>query len=93
MRGFITGSALAEYRRTGTVAGQPMPEGLQDGDMFPEPLFTPSTKAEEGHDENITVAQMEDMVGTELTERLSKASIEVYSTARDYAREKGIYHR
>ena len=90
VRGFITGSAWGEYRRTGTVAGQPMPEGLQDGDMFPEPLFTPSTKAEEGHDENITVAQMEDMVGKELTERLSKASIEVYSTARDYAREKGI---
>lgn len=90
VRGFITGSAWGEYRRTGTVAGQPMPEGLQDGDMFPEPLFTPSTKAEEGHDENITVAQMEDMVGKELTERLSQASIEVYSTARDYAREKGI---
>ena len=90
VRGFITGSALSEYRKTGTVAGQPMPEGLQDGDMFPEPLFTPSTKAEEGHDENITVAQMEDMVGKELTERLSQASIDVYSTARDYAREKGI---
>ena len=90
VRGFITGSAWGEYRRTGTVAGQPMPEGLQDGDMFPEPLFTPSTKAEEGHDENITVAQMEDLVGKELTERLSKASIEVYSTARDFAREKGI---
>ena len=90
VRGFITGSAWGEYRRSGTVAGQPMPEGLQDGDMFPEPLFTPSTKAEEGHDENITVAQMEDLVGKELTEALSKASIEVYSHARDYAREKGI---
>ena len=67
-----------------------MPEGLQDGDMFPEPLFTPSTKAEEGHDENITVAQMEDLVGTELTERLSQASIDVYASARDFAREKGI---
>ena len=90
VRGFITGSAWSEYRRTGTVAGQPMPEGLRDGDMFPEPLFTPSTKAEEGHDENITVTQMEDLVGKELTERLSRASIDVYSTARDYAREKGI---
>ncbi len=90
VRGFITGSALSEYRRDGTVAGVQMPEGLQDGDMFPEPLFTPSTKAEEGHDENITVAQMENMVGKELTERLSQASIDVYSTARDYAREKGI---
>ena len=90
VRGFITGSAWSEYRRSGTVAGQPMPEGLQDGDMFPEPLFTPSTKAEEGHDENITVAQMEDLVGKELTERLSQASIDVYATARDYAKEKGI---
>ena len=90
VRGFITGSAWGDYRRTGTVAGIKMPEGLQDGDMFPEPLFTPSTKAEEGHDENITVAQMEDLVGKELTEQLAKASIEVYSYARDYARERGI---
>ncbi len=90
VRGYITGSAWSEYRRTGTVAGQPMPAGLQDGDMFPEPLFTPSTKAEEGHDENITVAQMEDLVGKELTERLSQASIDVYSTARDYAVDKGV---
>ena len=90
VRGFITGSAWSEYRRSSTVAGQPMPEGLRDGDMFPEPLFTPSTKAEEGHDENITVAQMEDFVGKELTERLSQASIDVYATARDYAKEKGI---
>ena len=90
VRGFITGSAWSEYRRSGTVAGQPMPEGLRDGDMFPEPLFTPSTKAEEGHDENITVAQMEDLVGNELTDRLAQASIDVYATARDYAKEKGI---
>ena len=90
VRGYITGSAWSEYRRSGTVAGQPMPEGLRDGDMFPEPLFTPSTKAEEGHDENITVAQMEDLVGKELTERLSQASIDVYSNARDYAKEQGI---
>ena len=90
VRGFITGSAWSEYRRSGTVAGQQMPEGLRDGDMFPEPLFTPSTKAEEGHDENITVAQMEDLVGRELTERLAQASIDVYATARDYAKEKGI---
>ena len=90
VRGYITGSAWSEYRRSGTVAGQPMPEGLRDGDMFPEPLFTPSTKAEEGHDENITVAQMEDLVGKELTERLSQASIDIYVSARDYAKEKGI---
>ena len=90
VRGFITGSAWSEYRRSGTVAGQQMPEGLRDGDLFPEPLFTPSTKAEEGHDENITVAQMEDLVGKELTDRLAQASIDVYATARDYAKGKGI---
>ena len=90
VRGFITGSAWSEYRRSGTVAGQQMPEGLRDGDLFAEPLFTPSTKAEEGHDENITVAQMEDLVGKELTDRLAQASIDVYATARDYAKGKGI---
>ena len=90
VRGYITGSAWSEYRRSGSVAGIPMPEGLREGDMFPEPLFTPSTKAEEGHDENITVAQMEDIVGKELTAQLSEASIAVYAAARDYALDKGI---
>ena len=90
VRGYITGSAWSEYRRSGTVAGQPMPEGLREGDMFPDPLFTPSTKAEEGHDENITIAQMEDLVGKELTARLAKASKDVYVAARDFAKDKGI---
>lgn len=90
VRGYITGSAWSEYRRSGSVAGIPMPEGLREGDMFPEPLFTPSTKAEEGHDENITVAQMEDLVGKELTDQLAEASIAVYAAARDYALDKGI---
>ena len=90
VRGYITGSAWSEYRRSGNVAGIQMPEGLREGDAFPEPLFTPSTKAEEGHDENITVAQMEDMVGKELTAQLSEASIAVYAAARDYALQKGI---
>ena len=90
VRGYITGSAWSEYRRSGSVAGIPMPEGLREGDMFPEPLFTPSTKAEEGHDENITVAQMEDLVGKELTAQLAEASIAVYAAARDYALDKGI---
>ena len=90
VRGYITGSAWSEYRRSGSVAGVQMPDGLREGDAFPDPLFTPSTKAEEGHDENITVAQMEDMVGKELTAQLSEASIAVYAAARDYALEKGI---
>ncbi len=90
VRGYITGSAWSEYRRSGTVSGQPMPEGLREGDAFPEPLFTPSTKADEGHDENITISEMQDMVGVEMTSRLADASIAVYSAARDIALDKGI---
>ena len=56
VRGYITGSAWSEYRKSGTVSGQPMPSGLREGDKFPEPLFTPTTKAEVGHDENLSFA-------------------------------------
>ena len=74
MRGFITGSAWSEYRRTAQSQASQCPKDCKMADMFPEPLFTPSTKAEEGHDENITVAQMEDLVGNELTD-LPRASV------------------
>jgi phosphoribosylaminoimidazole-succinocarboxamide synthase len=90
VRGYITGSAWAEYRAGGMVAGIPMPSGMKEGDTFPAPLFTPSTKAEEGHDENITVRQMEDLVGVELTAKLAEISVAIYSFARDLALEKGI---
>ena len=90
VRGYITGSAWAEYRAGGMVAGISMPSGMKEGDTFPEPLFTPSTKAEEGHDENITVRQMENMVGVELTAKLAEVSVAIYSFARDLALEKGI---
>lgn len=90
VRGYITGSAWSEYRRSGTVSGSAMPEGLREGDAFPEPLFTPTTKAETGHDENITISEMEDMVGAELTGRLSEVSIALYSAARDMALDRGI---
>ena len=90
VRGYITGSAWAEYRREGTVSGEPMPEGLREGDRFPEPLFTPTTKAEVGHDESLTIQQMKDMIGAELTEELAETSIKVYSFARDVALAKGI---
>ena len=66
VRGYITGSAWAEYRQAGTVASQPMPSGLKEGDRFSEPLFTPTTKAEVGHDESLTIEQMHSMVGKEL---------------------------
>ena len=90
VRGYITGSAWSEYRRQGTVAGMAMPAGLQEGDRFPEPLFTPTTKAEVGHDEAITLDQLRDMVGQEMAQRLEDTTRQVYSFAHDYALERGI---
>ncbi len=90
VRGYITGSAWAEYRRQGTVSGKPMPADLIEGAEFPEPLFTPTTKAEEGHDENMSDQEVVDMVGAEMARRLADASREVYQFAKIYARERGI---
>ena len=90
VRGYITGSAWGEYRRQGTVSGKPMPAGLVEGDMFPEPLFTPTTKAEEGHDENMTDEQVVEMVGAETAQRLADISKAVYLHAHDYAKDRGI---
>ena len=90
VRGYITGSAWSEYRRQGTVSGQPMPEGLVEGQTFPEPLFTPTTKAEEGHDENMSPQQVIDMVGAEMAAKLEATSKAVYSFAQEYALERGI---
>ena len=90
VRGYITGSAWSEYKREGTVSGMPMPAGLQEGDKFPEPLFTPTTKAEVGHDENITMEQVAELAGAEMAERLEQTTIDVYNHAHDVALEKGI---
>jgi len=90
VRGLITGSAWSEYKRSGTVSGQPMPEGLVEGDRFPEPIFTHTTKADEGHDESITIEEMGDMVGKDLTSRLAEVSIALFTFARDFAAERGI---
>ena len=90
VRGYITGSAWGEYRRQGTVSGKEMPAGLVEGDRFPEPLFTPTTKAEEGHDENMTDAEVVEMVGAEMAQKLEDVSKAVYLHAHDYARERGI---
>ncbi|NQT72569.1 MAG: phosphoribosylaminoimidazolesuccinocarboxamide synthase [Chloroflexi bacterium] len=89
-RGYISGSAWSEYQQSGTVAGKPMPTGLKESDKLPEPIFTPSTKADEGHDETITVEQMADMVGTDLTKQVQEKTLEIYNFAETYAREKGI---
>jgi phosphoribosylaminoimidazole-succinocarboxamide synthase len=90
VRGFLTGSGLKEYRRAQSVCGIALPEGLVDGSMLPEPIFTPSTKAEVGHDENIDFEAATEIVGRELAEKARDLSIALYSHARDYAKERGI---
>ena len=90
VRGYLAGSAWAEYQKEGTVFGKAMPGGLQEGQIFPEPIFTPTTKAEEGHDENISIKEVEDMVGVQVAKELAEKSIAVYEFARDYASQKGI---
>ena len=90
VRGYIAGSAWSEYRAEGTVSGKPVPAGLLEGQAFPEALFTPTTKAEEGHDENMTDQQVLDMVGTDLAMQLAEASMAVYQFGKDYALARGI---
>ncbi len=90
VRGYIMGTGWKEYQQSGTVCGIPLPEGLQLADKLPEPIFTPAFKAATGHDENITVERMKELVGEELTDYLSKTSIEIYKQGRDYASERGI---
>ena len=90
VRGYITGSAWSEYQRSGTVSDHPMPPGLKEGDKFPDLRFTPTTKAEVGHDENLSFQQVVDMVGRETADRLDETSKAVYAFAHDVALEKGI---
>ena len=90
MRGYISGSAWKEYKATGTVCGIALPKGLQESDRLPEPIFTPSTKATSGHDENISFAEMSKMVGPELSGQLRDLTLAVYQKAADYALQKGI---
>ena len=89
-RGYITGSGWKDYQASGAVCGIPLPEGLQNSDRLAEPLFTPSTKAETGHDENISFEQGVEVVGRELMEWLGRTTLELYTRARDYALERGI---
>ena len=90
VRGYITGSAWSEYRRQGTVSGQQMPAGLVEGQQFPEPLFTPTTKADEGHDENMSSEEVVALVGPDMARQLEDTSKAVYQFAQTYAREQGI---
>ncbi len=90
VRGYITGSAWKEYRATGTLAGEPLPEGLVEAAELETPIFSPATKAEEGHDENITFGQVKSLLGTNVAEFLKETSIELYRFARRHALESGI---
>ncbi|MEM9622866.1 MAG: phosphoribosylaminoimidazolesuccinocarboxamide synthase [Pseudomonadota bacterium] len=89
-RGYITGSGWKDYQATGAVCGIELPTGLQNSDRLAEPLFTPSTKAASGHDENISVAQGAEIVGPEMMDWLGKTTLTLYQRARDYAGERGI---
>jgi phosphoribosylaminoimidazole-succinocarboxamide synthase len=90
VRGYLAGSGLKEYTRTGTVCGVPLPAGLRNADQLPEPIFTPSTKAEEGHDENIDFAAMAALVGHDLAARVRDMSLALYRRGRELAGERGI---
>jgi phosphoribosylaminoimidazole-succinocarboxamide synthase len=91
VRGYLIGSGWKDYQATGQVCGITLPEGLQQAQQLPEPLFTPATKAEIGdHDENISFAQVEELIGAELAARVRDLSIEIYTRGAEYAAERGI---
>ena len=90
VRGYLEGSALKEYKANGTVGGIKMPEGMVQGDKLPEPLFTPSTKAEEGHDINITYEQLVELLGEEDAKALKDATLALYKKVSEYALTKGL---
>ena len=91
VRGYITGSGWRDYQATGSVSGIALPPGLQESEQLPAPIFTPSTKAEEGHDEAIDFDRAAELVGDrDLMDRVRSASIELYQFAADHARQRGV---
>ncbi|MGE3619537.1 MAG: phosphoribosylaminoimidazolesuccinocarboxamide synthase [Acidimicrobiia bacterium] len=90
VRGYLSGSAWKEYRTSGTMHGAALPAGLQESDPLPEPVFTPSTKADEGHDENISFERAVDLVGAEVAGRAREVALELYRRGSALARERGI---
>jgi phosphoribosylaminoimidazole-succinocarboxamide synthase len=90
VRGYLSGSAWKEYKASGRVCGIELPPGLKESDPLPEPIFTPATKAVTGHDENISFEEMARLVGSRLSGQLRDLSLEIYSKAAAYARQKGI---
>ncbi|WP_034269131.1 phosphoribosylaminoimidazolesuccinocarboxamide synthase [Haloechinothrix halophila] len=90
VRGYLSGSGLKDYQRTGAVSGVKLPDGLVEADKLPEPIFTPTTKASEGHDEPITFDDVVAMIGKDDAERLRETSIEVYRRGAEHAASRGI---
>jgi phosphoribosylaminoimidazole-succinocarboxamide synthase len=89
-RGYLAGSAWKEYKTEGTVCGIPLPAGLCESDRLPEPLFTPATKAQTGHDVNVSFAYVANLLGVDLAGRLRDLTLQIYARAADYALERGI---
>ena len=90
VRGYLAGSGWKEYQKQGTVCGISLPDGLENSSQLPDPIFTPATKAEEGHDENINFDEAVNIVGKNIAEQALELSIELYKRGRDHAAEKGI---
>jgi phosphoribosylaminoimidazole-succinocarboxamide synthase len=90
VRGYVSGSGWKDYQRTGKICGIPLPSGLRESDRLPEPIFTPSTKATSGHDENISFEETVSRIGRPLAERLRSVSLEIYRRAVERAAERGI---
>ena len=90
VRGYLSGSGWKEYQQAGAVCGIKLPAGLRESDKLPQPIFTPATKAEEGHDENISFEQMIEIVGADIAEKLRAYSLEIFRKGSDYARTRDI---
>lgn len=90
VRGYITGSGLKEYQKTGSVCGIKLPEGLREADKLPEPIFTPTTKADAGHDESISFEEMSKIVGEDYAKQMRDYTIKIYKFASEFALSKGI---
>lgn len=90
VRGYLSGSAWAEYARSGTIASVPFPRGLRRAEQLPEPIFTPAVKADTGHDVNISVAELRERVGADLASALERTSLALYEYAADFAARRGI---
>ena len=89
-RGYLAGSGWKEYRASGTVCGIPLPKGLQESSKLPEPIFTPATKAQTGHDENISFERMASIVGSDVSRQLRDLTLAIYARAATYAESRGI---